>query len=240
MKLAVLYSGGKDSTMALYRVMKKGHDIATLVTMLPDTPESYMFHYPNVKWTKVQAFCMHLPIIQRRTKGIKEQEVEDLKRVLSELDVDGVVSGALASRYQKSRIDRICKELGIKSIAPLWQKAEKRLFKEIVDLGFEIIVTGVAAEGLDESWLGRVIDWEAIDELADMGQVHIMFEGGEAETFVTDGPIFRQRIKITKAKRKWDGTRGEYEIEEVKVLPKELSMGSCQPQGRRLEKASGQ
>ena len=79
----------------------------------------------------------------------------------------------------------------------------------------------VAAEGLDDSWLGRTIDYEAVDELNDMGQVHIMFEGGEAETFVLDGPMFNKRLKVTSAEKKWDGVRGEYTINGLSLLPKD-------------------
>lgn len=163
---------------------------------------------------------MGIPVVQRETKGIKEEELADMKAALAGLGVEGVVSGALASRYQKERVDRIAKELGLKSYAPLWQKGDKRLFKQVLDLGFEVIIAGVAAEGLDESWLGRRIDYEAVDELSEMGHLHIMFEGGEAETFVLDGPMFKKRLVVTGAEKKWDGIRGEYTITGLKIIPK--------------------
>ena len=206
--------------MAIYRAMQKGHEIACLVTMLPATPESYMFHYPNVKWTTYQGKCMGMPVVQKPTKGIKEEELGDMKDALAGLDVEGVVSGALASRYQKERVDRIAKELGLKSYAPLWQKGDRRLFRQVLDLGFEIIVTAAAAEGLDESWLGRTIDYEAVDELSGMGHLHIMFEGGEAETFVLDGQKIEKRLVVSSAEKEWDGVRGEYTIKGLRILPK--------------------
>jgi len=221
MRLAALFSGGKDSSMAIYRAMQKGHEVTCLVTMLPETPESYMFHYPNVEWTTYQGKCMGIPVVQKKTAGIKEKELNDMKEALSGLDVEGVVSGALASRYQKARVDRITKELGLKSYAPLWQKGDKRLFRQVLELGFEIIMAGVAAEGLDETWLGRTIDYEAVDELSEMGHLHIMFEGGEAETFVLDGPMFHRRLAVASAEKKWDGMRGEYAITGLRILPKE-------------------
>ena len=220
MRLAVLFSGGKDSTMALHRVLERGHEVTTLLTMLPANADSYMFHYPNVKWTTVQGKCMGIPVVQENTDAVKEEEVEDMKKAIASLDVEGVVSGALASRYQKSRVDKVCKELGIKSIAPLWDKGDKRLFREIVKVGFRPVITGVAAEGLDESWLGKEVTYEVIDELSEIGMLHIMFEGGEAESFVIDGPIFKNRIEIAKAEKKWDGTRGELEIRKLAVKPK--------------------
>ena len=164
---------------------------------------------------------MGIPVIQERTAGVKEEELKDMKRVLATLDVDGVVSGALASKYQKSRVDNVCNELGLKSVAPLWQKGEKRLFRKIIDLGFEITMVGVSAEGLDETWLGRVIDWDAVDELGAMGTLHIMLEGGEGETFVTDGPIFNSSIRITSSEKHWDGTCGRLEIKGVELVEKD-------------------
>lgn len=221
MRVAVLFSGGKDSAMAIHRTLEKGHEIAYLVTMLPAHEASYMFHYPNVKWTTHQGECMGIPVIQRPTEAVKEEELQDMKAALEGLDVEAVVSGALASRYQKDRVDRIAKELGLKSYSPLWQKGDKRLFRQILELGFEVIMTGVAAEGLDDSWLGRTIDYEAVDELNDMGNLHIMFEGGEAETFVLNGPMFKKRLAVTDSEIKWDGTRGEYTIKGLSILPKE-------------------
>ena len=220
MRLAALFSGGKDSAMAIYSAMQKGHEIAYLVTMLPETPESYMFHYPNVKWTTYQGKCMGIPVVQKKTAGVKEEELEDMRAALNGLAIDGVVSGALASRYQKERVDRVAKGLGLKSYAPLWQKGDKRLFRQVLELGFEVIIAGVAAEGLDESWLGRTIDYEAIDELGEMGHLHIMFEGGEAETFVLDGPMFNKRLEVTSAEKKWDGMRGEYTITGLRTAAK--------------------
>lgn len=221
MKIAALFSGGKDSAMAIYKAMQKGHEIAYLVTMLPAHDASYMFHYPNVEWTTYQGKCMGIPVVQKKTEAVKEEELQDMKAALADLGVEAVVSGALASRYQKERVDRIAKELGLKSYAPLWQKGDKRLFRQVLELGFKIIMIGVAAEGLDESWLGRTIDYEAVDELSDMGHLHIMFEGGEAETFVLDGPMFGQRLEVTNAEKKWDGVRGEYTIKGLRTLPKD-------------------
>ena len=219
MKLAALISGGKDSLYACY-LASKSHDIEFLVSMLPERSDSYMFHYPNVRLTELQAKAMEKKIVFGKTKGIKEKELEDLKMVLKDLGVDGIVTGALAYNYQKKRIDKICEELGIKHIAPLWGIDPREEWKNILKLGFEVIITQFACEGLDESWLGRRIDFKAFEELEELSRkygFHLGFEGGEAETFVLYMPLFKKRIKILKARKILENYRGIYIIEEARL-----------------------
>ena len=122
MRVAALVTGGKDSALALYRALKRGYEVKHLVTMLPQREDSWMFHFPNIHLTTLFAEAVGIPLVQAETSGIKETELEDLKRVLSTLDIEGVVYGAISSRYQKQRIDRICRELRLRPIAPLWKK----------------------------------------------------------------------------------------------------------------------
>jgi len=227
MKLAALFSGAKDSTFAIYKAMQAGHEIECLVSLASENPESYMFHYPNVKWTKMQAEAMGIPIIMRETAGEKEKELEDLRRILHEIKSDegiqGIVSGALASRYQKSRIDKICEELGLKPLAPLWGKNPEKHWEDILESGFEVIVTTVACEGLGREWLGRRINDEALLELKNLSEKHgfnLAGEGGEFETFVLDGPIFKKKLKILKAERVWEGDSGSYLIKRLELVEK--------------------
>ena len=163
MKAAVLFSGGKDSTMAAYSAIKDGHELKYLVSVFSDNPASYMFHVANIHITELSAEAMGIPLIKKVTKGIKEEELEDLKYILIELKdkgIEAIYSGALFSVYQKSRIDALCDELGLESCAPLWHRDPVEYMEEIIDLGFEVIITSVAAEGLGESWLGRKVDRE--------------------------------------------------------------------------------
>jgi len=201
MRLACLFSGGKDSTYALYLILKEGHDVKYLVSVFPESSESYMFHYPMIERTKEQAESIGIKHVIVRTKGEKEKELDDLKKALGKLDIDGLFSGAIASSYQKSRIDRIAKELGIVSLAPLWHKDQEGLLKEQIDAGFEIIITHVAAEGLDRSWVGRRIDYKAFEELKkirDKHKINISGEGGEFETLVLNCPLFSHPLKVPK------------------------------------------
>ncbi len=211
MKLAGLCSGGKDSTYALWLALRQGHDLAYLVTMQPAREDSFMFHYPNIHLMDLISECVGLPLIKAKTSGIKERELDDLKEALRPLEIEGVVSGAIASAYQKSRVDRICEELGLKSLAPLWGREPLGLLEEMLAAGFEIIITGVSAEGLDETWLGRKIDRECLDDLRVLQEkfgVDPSGEGGEYESLVLDAPFFRKRVKPLKLERVWRGDSG--------------------------------
>ncbi|MDO9627356.1 MAG: TIGR00289 family protein [Methanobacteriaceae archaeon] len=221
MKAAVLFSGGKDSTMAVYKAMEDGNEVKYLFSMISENPHSYMYHVPNIHITELSAQAMNIPLIKGITKGEEEKEVDDLKDALinlKNLGVEAIYSGALYSVYQKSRIDKICKDIGLESIAPLWQRDSEEYMRELIDIGFEIILTGVAAEGLDESWLGRKVDEESLEELIKLNEkfgINIAFEGGEAETLVLDCPIFNKKIKILKSEKNWSYDNGFLDIKEA-------------------------
>ena len=223
MKAAVLFSGGKDSTMALYNALDKGEDVKYLLSMKSVNDESYMFHVPNIHLTNILAEALQIPIIIAETQGIKEEELQDLKcefEKLKKLGVECIYAGALYSQYQKSRIEKLGAEVGLKIISPYWHVDELEYMKKIVSLGFKVIIIGTFAEGLDESWLGREITEKTIEELIYLNKkyhINLAFEGGEAETLVIDGPIFKKSIKIIDGKKQWDIDNGVYIIEDVKL-----------------------
>lgn len=221
MNVAVLFSGGKDSTMAVYAALDAKEDVKYLLSMKSRNDESYMFHVPNIHVTDLLAQALDIPIMSVETDGIKEEELNDLKTAfenLKDLGVECIYTGALYSQYQKSRIEKLGSEVGLKIISPYWHVDELAYMREIVSLGFKIIISGVAAWGLDESWLGRLIDDETIDELVKLNEkyyVDIAFEGGEAETLAIDGPIFKKKLKILKDKKEWHHDSGVYIIEDA-------------------------
>jgi len=183
-----------------------------------------MFHHPNAIWRDAQAKCMGLA--HREISAKNENELDVLEKELSEMriggkQIDGVVSGAIASDYQKERIDAICERLRIRSFAPLWHTGERTLYEMVSNC--EIYVVSVAAENLDEKWLGRRLDEKAIEEIKKIRpQVNPFFEGGEGETFVADAPFFSKRIAISEWETKWDGVRGVAEIKKAKLVEKKF------------------
>ncbi len=203
MKLASLFSGGKDSVYATYLAKKQKHEIVCLITLLSKNKESYMFHTPSIKKTLFQAESMNIPLIVHKTAGEKEKELKDLenaiKKAIKKYNIQGIVTGALHSEYQASRIQKICDNLNIKCLNPLWHKQEIPYLNELLKENFKIIIIGVFAYPLDNSWLGRIIDKKFIEEvetLKEKYKIHPAGEGGEFETFVLDCPLFKKPLKI--------------------------------------------
>lgn len=226
MKLAALISGGKDSLYATYLASKE-HEIAYAISMVSENPESYMFHFPNVHLVKQQASLMGIPLVEKRTKGEKEKELDDLEDAIASLkgEIDGVVTGALASSYQKMRIDSICKRHDLLSIAPLWHRDPPEYLRSALADGFEIIFVGVAAPPLDAKWLGRRLDEKAIEELVELNRkhgIHIGGEGGETESLVLDCPLFLKKIEVVQAETNWNEKEksGTYDIKEIRLVDK--------------------
>lgn len=206
-KLGVLFSSGKDSAYALYRMLQQNYSIECLISIVSENPDSYMFHTPNVHLVDLQAEAMELPLVKVRTKGTKEDELIDLKKAIKIAKethgIDGIVTGAICSTYQRNRIEKICSELNLKIFSPLWYMDQLSLMKALLKNKFEIIISSIAAEGLNSTWLGRIIDKNAIDELVEIHEkdgINIAFEGGEAETFVLNAPMFKKRIVVDEAK----------------------------------------
>jgi diphthine-ammonia ligase len=224
LRLAALVTGGKDSILALYRAQQMGHTIKVLATMLPKRSDSYMFHFPNIHLTDHIAKALEIPLVTAETSGIKEKELEDLKKLLASLDVDGVVTGAVQSSYQKERIDRLCSELGLESVAPLWHQDPLEIMNELIRLKFKVILVGVYAYGLDQTWLGREINTETLEKLVELNakfQISLVGEGGEYESLVLDAPIYKKRLEIVEAEANYENNSGVLAITKVRLVDKD-------------------
>ncbi|MDI9436889.1 MAG: TIGR00289 family protein [Euryarchaeota archaeon] len=221
MKAAVLFSGGKDSAMAVYKAREMGWEVDYLVSLHSVNPHSYMFHVPNIHLDVILAEAMDIPLVSADTPGNKEEELKDLEGILEGLKNQGIgaiFSGALSSTYQKSRIDSICQDLGLVSIAPHWHRDPKEYMEEIIELGFQVIITAVAADGFDKTWLGREINQEVLDELQVLHEkhgIHLAFEGGEAETLTLDGPIFKKKVIIQESEKNWQVDSGQLTVKKA-------------------------
>ena len=227
MKLASLFSGGKDSTYAIYKAKQDGHSIECLISAFPKSDESHLLHHPNISATSLQAKSMKIPQIVTRINStdpqIELQELQDLlEKAKKDFRIEGIVHGGLFSDYQRIHFETIGNNLNLKVVSPLWKVDQKNYLKELLDSKFKFIITSVTSAGLDETWLGREItryDVEQLERLSTKHGFNLTFEGGEAETFVLDCPLFYSPIVITKANKIWDGYRGRFEITEA-VLEK--------------------
>lgn len=228
MKLASLYSGGKDSTFSLFLARQAGHEISCLITMHPAADDSPLFHYQNSWITKHLAEAMQIPLVDFSVTGSsKELEMAALEQAIlrakSLYSIEGIVHGGISSNYQKQAFEEICRRNNLNVIAPLWNSSPVTYMNELIDRGFKIIIVAVSAMGLEKEWLGAVLDKDSLAKLESLSKKYgfnLAFEGGEAETLVIDCPMFKKRLDIRRAKARWDGQRGIFEIQEVALVEK--------------------
>ncbi len=206
MRIGILFSGGKDSTFTLSYYLEQAWDVKCLISLQPKNTESWMFQTSDLKITQMQAKAIGLPLITQETLGEKEKELLDLKKALQRAKkmykLEGIAVGALASDYQHERVNRICHELSLKCYAPLWHKDQAMLLKDLITSGFDIRMVSIAAEGLSKEWLRKKLTLEDLEKLSERHKrigMHIGGEGGEYETLVFDGPIFKKRIDVLKS-----------------------------------------
>jgi diphthine-ammonia ligase len=226
MRLGVLFSGGKDSTLALHKAAEI-EEVVCLISILSKNPGSYMFHTPNVNLTALQAQALNLPLVSRETEGKKEEELADLEHAIAEakqqFKIEGIVSGAVESVYQSERVQKICHRLDLWCINPLWKKNQQTLLEELVQKRFRVMVSGVFAYPLDENWLGKEIDPAMIGRLLELQQKYGISpsgEGGEIETTVLDAPMFQRRIEVSDGSTEWQVTSGVYRILHARLIIK--------------------
>jgi ABC transporter with metal-binding/Fe-S-binding domain ATP-binding protein len=220
MRLAALYSGGKDSTLALYLAQQMGHDIRYLVTIVPSGNESWIFHVPNIGIVPLMAESLGIKLVSAETIGTEKDDMRSLKEALSGLDVEGIVMGAVWSDYQWDRMNVVCGELGLKVFAPLWKKDQDLVLEELIASGIKAVIIGCYAEGFDESWLGREIDSKAVKELKalhDKYGISVIGEGGEYESMTLDSPMHRKPLTIIEYEKEWKKDSGTLYVKRAEL-----------------------
>ena len=242
MKLGVLFSGGKDSVFACRRAMEK-NQVACLITLVSENPDSYMFHTPNIRHTDLQAKALAIPLLTWPTHGVKEEELADLSAAIAaareRYAVQGIVTGAIESVYQAARVQRICRDQDLWCYNPLWQTNQIDYLRRLLKEDFSVIISGVYAYPFDASWLGARLTEERIqmlEQLQKKYKINPSGEGGELETFVLDGPIFHKRIEILKASQSYANYRGQFVIEEMRLVEKQVREMSPEMEGKIPDK----
>jgi len=219
---AVLFSGGKDSCLALFKAKKQGYNIKYLLSIIPSSYDSYMYHKPDLKLLKMQAKMLGIPLITQKSSAGKEEELKDLEALIkkAKLKVDYIIIGGIASNYQAERIKKIAEDTGLKVIAPLWKFSSKKLWQELLRNKFDVIITKISCEGLGKEWLGKIVHKKEFFELEKLSKKYkfdLSFEGGDAETAVLYCPLFKQKIDIKFKTRSEGKYRHLLEIKEIKV-----------------------
>lgn len=220
MRLASLYSGGKDSTFSLYLEEQMGHDVPYLVNVMPDDSASWIFHTPNLNVVPLMAQAMDKELVTARSTGTEEGDMEGLTNALDGLDVDGVITGAVWSDYQWDRMNLVCHDLGLKVFSPLWRKDQDLVMDAFLQSGIKAIIVGCYAEGLGQEWLGRMIDQQAVDELKRIREktgISIMGEGGEYESMTISSPMHSHPLEIVESEVVWKRDNGTLNVKSARL-----------------------
>ncbi|VFJ15442.1 diphthine--ammonia ligase [Candidatus Nitrosocosmicus franklandus] len=228
MNFAALFSGGKDSTFAISELVRQGHNLTCLIVMQPANDESMLFHYPCTKILRKITKVFDVPVVQLQCSSPdKDSEYEQLQRAIaiasSSYPITAISNGCISSKFQYDIIHKICREINLTVLSPIWQIESDFYFNQLLDQGFEIIITRVAASGLDKSWLGKTIDrsnYLKLKKLSEKFGFNLTFEGGEAETLVLNSPIYKKKVVVKQSTVEWDGLRGIFEIAEVDLIEK--------------------
>ncbi len=222
MKVAVLASGGKDSTYASWWAHMKGWQIETLITVKIQGDDSMMFQLQNTEIAEYQAKSMGVEWIQVISNGVENKEIGELEDAIRNSigeKIDALVIGALRSDYQKTRIERMCERLGVISFCPMWHHDSELHMSALVEHGFDVRIVSVSSEGLDKSWLGKRITKENLQVLTKLSKKYrfnLDGEGGEFETITLDAPHFRKSIQCDGVVT-WDGTRGSWNLTKIQL-----------------------
>ena len=228
MKLASLYSGGKDSNYSIFEVQRLGHDVLCLVSIIPEISDSLLFHFPNIQLTQALAQAIDLPIRNFQSSNSRlENEMSVLENALStvkdEFGIEGIVHGGISSMFQKRNFEKVCDGLQLSVYSPLWNLNPSNYLHQLIDEKFKITIVGVSALGLGKEWLGITLDRDNVKTLESLSRKYgfnLNFEGGEAETLVVDCPIYKKKLEIKEGIVKWFGDNGIFEIIDYELIDK--------------------
>lgn len=206
-RLGILWSTGKDSALATQVMIEQNYEIKCLMTINPNNKDSYMYHGPNTHLAKLHSEASNTPLLLHESNKEKEEELDDLKTLLQNAKqkhhIEGVVSGALFSNYQRKRIEQICDELGLKVFAPLWHMNQEKELELLHIKKIDFCLVKIAGEGLNKNWLGRPLttkDFNELHKLKEKYGLNPAGEGGEFESLVLDTPFFNKKLKLEKTK----------------------------------------
>jgi diphthine-ammonia ligase len=223
MKVVASWSGGKDSCFACYKAIKEGHDVSNLLIMMSD-PSVSNFHLIRSDMLDAQSEAIGIPIVKQTTTA--ETYEQDFKNALLKMKaegVEGIVTGDVfdVALHEAGWLDRICKEVGLTPVRPLWHRDTKQILDEFISAGFKATLVRVKLDLLGMEWLGREINREFFDDLLKLGTVDPCGEHGEFHTFVTDGPLFKkQRIEILESEKTKLNSHGRLVIKRFEVKSK--------------------
>lgn len=196
------WSGGKDSSLACYKAIQQGYSVKYLLNFISRESKRGCFHGIEAGLLKLQAEAVGIPLVQKEVSPDMKMYEQEFKQAVLELKARGLNTMVFGDIYlldHANWVERVCNELGITSLEPLWNKSPEGLIEEFLALGFQALVVSCQAKTLGQEFIGRYLDKEMVKEFKKRG-VCPCGENGEFHTFVTDGPLFKKKIEITKSR----------------------------------------
>ena len=201
-KVIVAWSGGKDSTLALYEILNaKSYEVLELLTTVTRDYDRVSIHGVRHVLLEQQAKALGFPLEKMFvSKGVSDAEYERiLLKALNRCRTNGVffvVFGDIFLEDVRKYREGILSKVGMKGIFPLWKRDTRQLARTFIDLGFKAVVTCVDSKSLGKDFVGREFDRQFLADLP--FNVDPCGENGEFHSFVYDGPIFSERVPFTK------------------------------------------
>ncbi|MCG8410573.1 MAG: diphthine--ammonia ligase [Bacteroidales bacterium] len=200
MKAFASWSGGKDCMLALYRFLQNDkNEVAYLVNMCDDDGKHSRSHRIKKHLIAEQASMLNIPIVQETT-GTEGYETY-FKFVINRLKKEGVTAGIFGDIYlieHRKWIERVCADLDIQAIFPIWGDGTRLLLKEFIETGFKALTVAVDIKKLNSNWLGRELDLSFYNDIVSINDVDPCAENGEYHSFVYGGPIFSKPVSFSK------------------------------------------
>ena len=194
------WSGGKDSCFACYQAILNGYDICYLLNFISKEYKRVSFHGTESKLIQLQAQAICISLLQKETTwNGYEKEFKEAVKSLIPIGVKGIVFGDIYLQEHRDWVERVCGDLGIEAIEPLWRKEPEKILFDFIEYGFEAIIVSAKSDLIDKEWIGRKVDKEFVKYLKDKN-IDLCGENGEYHTLVTDGPLFKTKIEINKRK----------------------------------------
>jgi uncharacterized protein (TIGR00290 family) len=218
MRAISLWSGGKDSCFACYKASSQRNEIASVFNFVDPKSNGSLSHGLSAEVIKRQLAAVDLPSLQKPMpkEGYRRAFMELIDEWKVQNAIEAIVFGDIYLEEHRDWIDKVCDELKVKAILPLWGRDTRELIAEIIGAGFKAIVVSTRADRLGPEWLGRQIDGKFIKDINALGDIDLCGEKGEYHTFVYDGPLFKRRVEFIAGKKSLKGKRWFLE-----VLPKE-------------------
>ena len=182
--------------------MLEGYNVCYLVNTISEEYKRVRFHGTESRIIQAQAKAIGIPVLQRETSGDNYERdfKEGVRNLISNKNVSAMVFGDIHLQSCLEWVEKICKELGIKAIEPLWQRPTKEILLDFIDNDFEAYVVSCQADLLDKKFIGQKLDRKFLEDISKLG-IDVCGENGEYHTLVTDGPIFKQRIKLLESQK---------------------------------------